>query len=170
MNRLPAATKPFDRSPKVTLSEDTSRMRHVLVKYSPSRLCSSLPHPTVSNYRIEITGEFFCVFTSGRNETMLDLVKFVDKGVQVKLTGKVCRGTAVMLVSPTNGTEEIANPVMLVSPTDGTAVMLVSPTEAITFPNCILWPFGVAVSSSPTPNVRHIHDSFSKNIPHRKIV
>ena len=41
-----------------------------------------------------------------------------------------------MLVSPTNGTEEIANPVMLVSPTDGTAVILVSPTEAITFPNC----------------------------------
>uniref|UniRef100_A0A0D3DE29 Sm domain-containing protein n=1 Tax=Brassica oleracea var. oleracea TaxID=109376 RepID=A0A0D3DE29_BRAOL len=104
---------------------------------------------------------------SGRKETMLDLVKFVDKGVQVKLTGGrqvtgtlkgydqllnlvldgavgsvrdhddplkttdqtrvlgliVCRGTAVMLVSPTDGTEEIANPVMLVSPTDGTVVM-----------------------------------------------
>ncbi|CAN7080897.1 unnamed protein product [Brassica oleracea var. botrytis] len=93
---------------------------------------------------------------------MLDLVKFVDKGVQVKLTVTgtlkgydqllnlvldgaveyagnhddplkttdqtrvlgliVCRGTAVMLVSPTDGTEEIANPVMLVSPTDGTVV------------------------------------------------
>ncbi|CAG7872824.1 unnamed protein product, partial [Brassica rapa] len=91
---------------------------------------------------------------SGRKETVLDLAKFVDKGVQVKLTGGrqvtgtlkgydqllnlvldgalesvrdhddplkttdqtrrlgliVCRGTAVMLVSPTDGTEEIANP------------------------------------------------------------
>uniref|UniRef100_A0A0D3DAQ7 Sm domain-containing protein n=1 Tax=Brassica oleracea var. oleracea TaxID=109376 RepID=A0A0D3DAQ7_BRAOL len=70
----------------------------------------------------------------GRKETVLDLAKFVDKGVQVKLTGgrqvtgtlkgydqllnlvldgaleSVCRGTAVMLVSPTDGTEEIANP------------------------------------------------------------
>uniref|UniRef100_M4E8N2 Sm domain-containing protein n=1 Tax=Brassica campestris TaxID=3711 RepID=M4E8N2_BRACM len=90
----------------------------------------------------------------GRKETVLDLAKFVDKGVQVKLTGGrqvtgtlkgydqllnlvldgalesvrdhddplkttdqtrrlgliVCRGTAVMLVSPTDGTEEIANP------------------------------------------------------------
>ncbi|XVF79601.1 hypothetical protein PTKIN_Ptkin15bG0002300 [Pterospermum kingtungense] len=87
-------------------------------------------------------------------ETVLDLAKFVDKGVQVKLTGGrqvtgtlkgydqllnlvldeaveflrdqddplkttdqtrrlgliVCRGTAVMLVSPTDGTDEIANP------------------------------------------------------------
>ncbi|CAL5382096.1 unnamed protein product [Camellia sinensis] len=93
-------------------------------------------------------------------ETVLDLAKFVDKGVQVKLTGgrqvtgtlkgydqllnlvldeaveflrglsnpddplkttdqtrrlgliatRVCRGTAVMLVSPTDGTDEIANP------------------------------------------------------------
>ncbi|VVB04031.1 unnamed protein product [Arabis nemorensis] len=92
--------------------------------------------------------------SSGRKETVLDLAKFVDKGVQVKLTGGrqvtgtlkgydqllnlvldeavesvrdhddplkttdqtrrlgliVCRGTAVMLVSPTDGTEEIANP------------------------------------------------------------
>ncbi|XP_003573412.1 sm-like protein LSM7 [Brachypodium distachyon] len=91
---------------------------------------------------------------SGRKETVLDLAKFVDKGVQVKLTGGrqvtgtlkgydqllnlvldeviefereqddplklsaktrqlgliVCRGTAVMLVSPTEGTEEINNP------------------------------------------------------------
>ncbi|XP_044958827.1 sm-like protein LSM7 isoform X1 [Hordeum vulgare subsp. vulgare] len=107
---------------------------------------------------------------SGRKETVLDLAKFVDKGVQVKLTGGrqvypnatradsgictppvtgtlkgydqllnlvldeaiefereqddplklsaktrqlgliVCRGTAVMLVSPTEGTEEIKNP------------------------------------------------------------
>ncbi|KAL9424389.1 hypothetical protein AB3S75_036303 [Citrus x aurantiifolia] len=93
---------------------------------------------------------------SGRKETVLDLAKFVDKGVQVKLTGGrqvtgtlkgydqllnlvldeaveflrdaddplkttdqtrqlgliVCRGTAVMLVSPTDGTDEIANPFM----------------------------------------------------------
>ncbi|KAJ1407329.1 Sm-like protein Lsm7 [Sesbania bispinosa] len=92
--------------------------------------------------------------TIGRKETVLDLAKFVDKGVQVKLTGGrqvtgtlkgydqllnlvldeaveflrdpddplkttdqtrnlgliVCRGTAVMLVSPTDGTDEIANP------------------------------------------------------------
>ncbi|GFP93114.1 sm-like protein lsm7 [Phtheirospermum japonicum] len=110
---------------------------------------------------------------SGRKETVLDLAKFVDRGVQVKLTGGrqvtgtlkgydqllnlvldeaveflrvtwvfykkymqlanitlvpypedplkttdqtrrlgliVCRGTAVMLVSPTEGTDEIANP------------------------------------------------------------
>ncbi|RHN40169.1 putative sm-like protein Lsm7 [Medicago truncatula] len=91
---------------------------------------------------------------SGRKETVLDLAKFVDKGVQVKLTGGRqvtgtlkgydqllnlfldeaveflrdpddplkttdqtrslgligCRGTAVMLVSPTDGTDEIANP------------------------------------------------------------
>ncbi|MQL90382.1 hypothetical protein Taro_022962 [Colocasia esculenta] len=89
---------------------------------------------------------------SGRKETVLDLAKFVDKGVQVKLTGGrqgtlkgydqllnlvldeaveflrdqddplkttdqtrrlgliICRGTAVMLVSPTDGTDEIANP------------------------------------------------------------
>ncbi|KAL5972661.1 hypothetical protein ACLOJK_039466 [Asimina triloba] len=94
---------------------------------------------------------------SSRKETVLDLAKFVDKGVQVKLTGGrqapavtgtlkgydqllnlvldeaieflrdpddplktsdqtrcigliVCRGTAVMLVSPTDGTDEIANP------------------------------------------------------------
>ncbi|KAK4780275.1 hypothetical protein SAY87_016381 [Trapa incisa] len=113
---------------------------------------------------------------SGRKETVLDLAKFVDKGVQVKLTGgrqvtgtlkgydqllnlvldeaveflrdpddplkttdqtrqlgliitlvkihigsnicsdlktvglAICRGTAVMLVSPTDGTDEIANP------------------------------------------------------------
>ncbi|KAF7836018.1 sm-like protein LSM7 [Senna tora] len=89
-------------------------------------------------------------------ETVLDLAKFVDKGVQVKLTGGrqvtgtlkgydqllnlvldeaveflrdsddplkttdqtrrlgliVCRGTAVMLVSPADGTDEIANPFM----------------------------------------------------------
>ncbi|KAI8545802.1 hypothetical protein RHMOL_Rhmol07G0066500 [Rhododendron molle] len=103
------------------------------------------------------------LYTSGRKETVLDLAKFVDKGVQVKLTGGrqdyemiftvtvtgtlkgydqllnlvldeaieflrdaddplkttdqtrqlgliVCRGTAVMLVSPTDGTDEIANP------------------------------------------------------------
>ncbi|KAG4969121.1 hypothetical protein AAZV13_12G201900 [Glycine max] len=98
---------------------------------------------------------FFCVWShdqSGRKETVLDLAKFVDKGVQVKLTGGrqgtlkgydqllnlvldeaveflrdpddplkttdqnrslgliVFRGTAVMLVSPTDGTDEIANP------------------------------------------------------------
>ncbi|PKA60361.1 putative small nuclear ribonucleoprotein G [Apostasia shenzhenica] len=91
---------------------------------------------------------------SGRKETILDLAKFVDKGVQVKLTGGrqvsgtlkgydqllnlvldeaieflrdpddplkitdqtrrlgliICRGTAVMLVSPTDGTDEISNP------------------------------------------------------------
>ncbi|OIW11753.1 hypothetical protein TanjilG_10955 [Lupinus angustifolius] len=71
---------------------------------------------------------------SGRKETVLDLAKFVDKGVQVKLSGgrqvtgtlkgydqllnlvldeaveSVCRGTAVMLVSPTDGTDEIENP------------------------------------------------------------
>lgn len=91
---------------------------------------------------------------SGRKETVLDLAKFVDKGVQVKLTGGrqvvgtlkgydqllnlvldeavehlrdaddplkttdqkrslgliVCRGTAVMLVAPTDGTDEISNP------------------------------------------------------------
>ncbi|GER45193.1 small nuclear ribonucleoprotein family protein [Striga asiatica] len=107
----------------------------------------------------------FFLSQSGRKETVLDLAKFVDKGVQVKLTGGrqvtgtlkgydqllnlvldeaveflrgkfkrlivalrnpedplkttdqtrrlgliVCRGTAVMLVSPTDGTEEIANP------------------------------------------------------------
>ncbi|CAK9865660.1 unnamed protein product [Sphagnum compactum] len=90
----------------------------------------------------------------GRKETVLDLSKFVDKGVSVKLTGGrevtgtlkgydqllnlvldeavenlrdqddplkttdqtrplgliVCRGTAVMLVAPTDGTEEIPNP------------------------------------------------------------
>ncbi|KAF7109814.1 hypothetical protein CFC21_110014 [Triticum aestivum] len=95
-----------------------------------------------------------CAVQSGRKETVLDLAKFVDKGVQVKLTGGrqvtgtlkgydqllnlvldeaiefereqddplklstktrqlgliVCRGTAVMLVSPTEGTEEIKNP------------------------------------------------------------
>ncbi|KMZ64215.1 U6 snRNA-associated Sm-like protein LSm7 [Zostera marina] len=93
---------------------------------------------------------------SGRKETVLDLAKFIDKGVQVKLTGGrqvignlkgydqllnlvldeaveylrdpddplkitdvtrrigliICRGTAVMLVSPTDGTDEIANPFM----------------------------------------------------------
>ncbi|KAK9283500.1 hypothetical protein L1049_011746 [Liquidambar formosana] len=97
---------------------------------------------------------FFIAIESGRKETVLDLAKFVDKGVQVKLTGGrqvtgtlkgydqllnlvldeaieflrdpddplkttdqtrrlgliVCRGTAVMLVSPTDGTDEIANP------------------------------------------------------------
>ncbi|KAG2263750.1 hypothetical protein Bca52824_070829 [Brassica carinata] len=49
-----------------------------------------------------------------------------EEGKEVKprlLDSDVCRGTAVMLVSPTDGTEEIANPVMLVSPTDGTVVM-----------------------------------------------
>lgn len=98
--------------------------------------------------------EGFRVEMAGRKETALDLAKFVDKGVQVKLTGGrqvtgtlkgydqllnlvldeaveyereqddplklsgktrqlgliVCRGTAVMLVSPTDGTDEIANP------------------------------------------------------------
>ncbi|RID60171.1 hypothetical protein BRARA_F03350 [Brassica rapa] len=101
----------------------------------------------------KFSSEIF-VSPSGRKETVLDLAKFVDKGVQVKLTGGrqvtgtlkgydqllnlvldgalesvrdhddplkttdqtrrlgliVCRGTAVMLVSPTDGTEEIANP------------------------------------------------------------
>eukprot|EP00897_Mesotaenium_endlicherianum_P008990 jgi/Mesen1/8119/ME000436S07358 len=98
---------------------------------------------------------------SGRKETVLDLAKYVDKGVCVKLSGGrqvtgtlkgydqlinlvldeavelerdsddplktsdqtrnlgliVCRGTAVMLVSPTDGTEEIANPFL--QPTEG---------------------------------------------------
>ncbi|KAK9860341.1 hypothetical protein WJX84_004441 [Apatococcus fuscideae] len=89
-----------------------------------------------------------------RKENALDLGKFIDKGVRVKLSGGrevqgvlkgydqllnlvmdeteeflrdpedplrtgsqvrklglvVCRGTAVMMVSPTSGTEEIANP------------------------------------------------------------
>ncbi|KAF9617636.1 hypothetical protein IFM89_037699 [Coptis chinensis] len=96
--------------------------------------------------------ELSSLYKSGRKETVLDLAKFVDKGVQVKLTGGrqgtlkgydqllnlvldeaveflrdpddplkntdqtrrlgliVCRGTAVMLVSPTDGTDEIANP------------------------------------------------------------
>lgn len=89
-----------------------------------------------------------------RKENALDLAKFVDKGVRVKLSGGrevqgtlkgydqllnlvmdetieylrdpedplrisdqtrnlglvVCRGTAVMMVSPTSGTKEIANP------------------------------------------------------------
>ncbi|KAG8365332.1 hypothetical protein BUALT_Bualt18G0093700 [Buddleja alternifolia] len=119
-----------------------------------------------------ITYAVVSMFQSGRKETVLDLAKFVDKGVQVKLTGgrqvtgtlkgydqllnlvldeaieflrdpddplkttdqtrrlgliisynvsqssqrrvtlllQVCRGTAVMLVSPTDGTDEIANP------------------------------------------------------------
>eukprot|EP00899_Mesostigma_viride_P000969 jgi/Mesvir1/10873/Mv14213-RA.1 len=91
---------------------------------------------------------------AGRKESVLDLAKFVDKGVCVKLTGGrqvqgllkgydqllnlvldeatetlrdpddalkllnetrhlgliVCRGPSVMLVSPTDGTDEIANP------------------------------------------------------------
>ncbi|KAJ7550100.1 hypothetical protein O6H91_07G093400 [Diphasiastrum complanatum] len=91
---------------------------------------------------------------SGRKETVLDLARFVDKGVSVKLSGGrqvtgtlkgydqllnlvldeaveslrdqddplkiteqtrflgliVCRGTAVMLVAPTDGTDEIPNP------------------------------------------------------------
>eukprot|EP00891_Asterochloris_glomerata_P005675 jgi/Astpho2/5675/fgenesh1_pm.00079_%23_48_t len=89
-----------------------------------------------------------------RKESALDLAKFIDKGVRVKLAGgrevqgvlkgydqllnlvmdesieylrdaedplrvtdqtrslglMVCRGTAVMMVSPTSGTEEIENP------------------------------------------------------------
>lgn len=89
-----------------------------------------------------------------KKESALDLAKFIDKGVRVKLAGgrevsgilkgydqllnlvldeaieylrdpddplrvtdqtrtlglTVCRGTAVMVVSPTQGTEEIANP------------------------------------------------------------
>ncbi|KAK9803369.1 hypothetical protein WJX73_010180 [Symbiochloris irregularis] len=89
-----------------------------------------------------------------RKENALDLAKFVDKGVRVKLAGgrevegvlkgydqllnlvldqtteylrdkddpsrisndtrklglTVCRGTAVMMVSPTSGTQEISNP------------------------------------------------------------
>lgn len=89
-----------------------------------------------------------------RKENALDLAKFIDKGVRVKLSGGrevegllkgydqllnlvldetnefvrdkddptritdetrtlglvVCRGTAVMMVSPTQGAEEIANP------------------------------------------------------------
>eukprot|EP00898_Chlorokybus_atmophyticus_P002682 jgi/Chlat1/3414/Chrsp23S03746 len=91
-----------------------------------------------------------------RKETVLDLAKYVDKGVLVKLSGGrevggilkgydqllnlvldeatenlrdpddpmkitdetralglvVCRGTAVLLVAPVTGTEEIANPFM----------------------------------------------------------
>mmetsp|Transcript_4070 Transcript_4070/g.7876 ORF Transcript_4070/g.7876 Transcript_4070/m.7876 type:complete len:101 (-) Transcript_4070:174-476(-) len=89
-----------------------------------------------------------------KKETVLDLGKFIDKNVRVKLSGgrevtgvlkgydqllnlvldesveylrdpedplrltdqtrtlglTVCRGTAVMVVSPTDGTDEIANP------------------------------------------------------------
>ncbi|KAL0657922.1 hypothetical protein Bca4012_078507 [Brassica carinata] len=103
---------------------------------------------------IQVTSVEHTLLYHGRKETVLDLAKFVDKGVQVKLTGGrqvtgtlkgydqllnlvldgalesvrdhddplkttdqtrrlgliVCRGTAVMLVSPTDGTEEIANP------------------------------------------------------------
>ncbi|KAG6435125.1 hypothetical protein SASPL_106776 [Salvia splendens] len=103
---------------------------------------------------IEAQNGMCYAFFSGRKETVLDLAKFVDKGVQVKLTGGrlvtgtlkgydqllnlvldeaveflrdpedplkttdqtrrlgliVCRGTAVMLVSPTDGTDEISNP------------------------------------------------------------
>mmetsp|Transcript_40101 Transcript_40101/g.55719 ORF Transcript_40101/g.55719 Transcript_40101/m.55719 type:complete len:100 (-) Transcript_40101:237-536(-) len=91
---------------------------------------------------------------STKKETVLDLGKFIDKNVRVKLSGgrevtgvlkgydqllnlvmdetvellrdpedplritdqtrvlglTVCRGTAVMVVSPTDGTDEIANP------------------------------------------------------------
>ncbi|XP_073389264.1 sm-like protein LSM7 isoform X3 [Physcomitrium patens] len=98
--------------------------------------------------------EIFRVIRFGRKETVLDLAKFVDRGVSVKLSGGrqvtgilkgydqllnlvldeatenlrdsddpmkttdqirqlgliVCRGTAVMLVAPTDGTEEIPNP------------------------------------------------------------
>ncbi|EFJ21617.1 hypothetical protein SELMODRAFT_415303 [Selaginella moellendorffii] len=97
---------------------------------------------------------------SNRKETVLDLAKFIDKGVCVKLSGGrqvigtlkgydqllnlvldeaveylrdhddplkttdqtralglvVCRGTAVMLVAPTDGTEEIANPFVTQDP------------------------------------------------------
>ncbi|KAK3279610.1 Sm-like protein lsm7 [Cymbomonas tetramitiformis] len=91
---------------------------------------------------------------SSKKETVLDLGKYIDKSIRVKLSGGrevlgilkgydqllnlvldetteflrdpedplritdqtrplgliVCRGTAVMLCSPTDGTEEIANP------------------------------------------------------------
>uniref|UniRef100_A0A453SBN0 Sm domain-containing protein n=5 Tax=Triticinae TaxID=1648030 RepID=A0A453SBN0_AEGTS len=112
----------------------------------PSSAAASIPAPARHRRHRSIM--------SGRKETVLDLAKFVDKGVQVKLTGGrqvtgtlkgydqllnlvldeaiefereqddplklstktrqlgliVCRGTAVMLVSPTEGTEEIKNP------------------------------------------------------------
>ncbi|KAG1672521.1 hypothetical protein FOA52_002830 [Chlamydomonas sp. UWO 241] len=92
--------------------------------------------------------------TGGKKESAVDLAKFIDKGVRVKLAGgrevsgvlkgydqllnmvldeaveysrdpddplqvtdktrtlglAVCRGTAVMLVAPTSGMEQIANP------------------------------------------------------------
>mmetsp|Transcript_37475 Transcript_37475/g.83404 ORF Transcript_37475/g.83404 Transcript_37475/m.83404 type:complete len:100 (-) Transcript_37475:630-929(-) len=95
-----------------------------------------------------------------KKESAVDLAKFIDKGVRVKLSGgrevtgvlkgfdqllnlvldetqeflrdpedplrttdatrtlglTVCRGTAVMLVAPTAGTEQIANP--FISPED----------------------------------------------------
>nr|PNR58067.1 hypothetical protein PHYPA_005062 [Physcomitrium patens] len=76
-------------------------------------------------------------FISGRKETVLDLAKFVDRGVSVKLsdvnhlavTGTLkgydqllnlvldeasesSRGTAAVLIASTDGTEEITNPLL----------------------------------------------------------
>ncbi|CAN1176226.1 Sm-like protein LSM7, partial [Linum perenne] len=152
---LPPCDRAFQPSPKRT---NRSRRLIVLVVLSPfpprrrrfsssssSPQCRRLVLPLVSEYQVKM---------SGRKETVLDLAKFVDKGVSVKLTGGrqvtgtlkgydqllnlvldeaveflrdsddplkttdqtrtlgliVCRGTAVMLVSPTDGTDEIANP------------------------------------------------------------
>ncbi|CAL9118899.1 unnamed protein product [Musa acuminata var. zebrina] len=119
-----------------------------------SRKTQSSP-PSKPILRSSNSTETVClVARSSRKETVLDLAKFIDKGVQVKLTGGrqvtgtlkgydqllnlvldeateflrdpddplkttdqtrhlgliICRGTAVMLVSPTDGTDEIANP------------------------------------------------------------
>ncbi|CAL9098076.1 hypothetical protein MUK42_11887 [Musa troglodytarum] len=119
-----------------------------------SRKTRSSP-PSKPSLRSSNSTEKIClVARSSRKETVLDLAKFIDKGVQVKLTGGrqvtgtlkgydqllnlvldeateflrdpddplkttdqtrhlgliICRGTAVMLVSPTDGTDEIANP------------------------------------------------------------
>ncbi|KVH97061.1 Like-Sm (LSM) domain-containing protein, partial [Cynara cardunculus var. scolymus] len=134
-----------------------------LTRQSPFSFTSSFKHPPAAGDSASVAPPFrinrldllvnFRV-SKDQKETVLDLAKFVDKGVQVKLTGGrqvsgtlkgydqllnlvldeaveflrdaddplkttdqtrrlgliVCRGTAVMLVSPTDGTEEIANP------------------------------------------------------------
>ncbi|WCJ18962.1 U6 snRNA-associated Sm-like protein LSm7 [Euphorbia peplus] len=125
--------------------QDLGQRKHLRVRAVP---IADLGHTLLSAF------SNFSDKMSGRKETVLDLAKFVDKGVQVKLTGGrqvtgtlkgydqllnlvldeaveylrdaddplkttdqtrqlgliVCRGTAVMLVSPTDGTDEIANP------------------------------------------------------------
>ncbi|KAK9051614.1 hypothetical protein SSX86_028241 [Deinandra increscens subsp. villosa] len=147
----PAAGDPTASAPPSPINRKYTCALKLL---SLSTLDSAKPKPNVS---IRILSYVFChayLFQSGRKETVLDLAKFVDKGVQVKLTGGrqvegtlkgydqllnlvlddateflrdtedplkttdqnrrlgliVCRGTAVMLVSPTDGTEEIENP------------------------------------------------------------